>query len=721
MKIITLSSALALILTGNGMAVEQMKAIEVVNIATKTAKSIDGVAATVEVVTREEIEKMGAESLKEIIEKTPGITMQYGTFPSASSKSKSSISIRGMSANGTLFLLDGRRLAGEVKNPYDLDRMPASMIERIEIVKGPMSSLYGADAVGGVINIITKRPTDEMRIDMGARYGANQDGDAESMNVYMSVQGREEALGYSLYASGTTTDPYTQAETADVYLAKPVGGVPTRAKPSTGHPFINPMTLQDYYETDVTYREESEVYTIGGRLDYAFTSDLIAGIDVNYFEEERKGVYIGYFHPTGYKTPGAGSALPPAQQDKPIPAYNVPVGSADKNQRLDLSADVRYAPTDELELKARVYSSSYEKRNTTSAKEYLDMGYVSETDSEASGMDADVDIIVGEVMATWLATEQHLLSGGAEYRDEERKSSVFAQAAEMSTKDVDYQSLYLQDEWEVSDAFNAILGARYDAISNAENKATFRVGGIYEFDALAKLRANFAQGYRTPDIRELYIFKQTPNGLQIGADVMGYDLKPESTNAFEIGLGGRNSDFHYDIVAFYNEIEDMIQQVVRPFGTNPQAYTFENVANANTQGVELSVGYNILDDLYGGLFWTELRTENEESSEDLEFNPNRTVTANIDYQIFPALNLSVIGTYIGEQYYTEIIDRGAPTETKVGSKTDDFTLVDLTFGYDITDAFNIYGGINNIFDEKVDDVLGSNVGTYYFAGVRAHF
>ncbi|MBW2187010.1 MAG: TonB-dependent receptor plug domain-containing protein, partial [Deltaproteobacteria bacterium] len=129
--------------------------------ATKSAKNIDGVTASIVVISEAEIRALGADSLKDIFESTPGLTVQYGTFPAASAKSKSSISIRGLGATGTLFLLDGRRLAGEVKNPYDMERIPASIIERIEIIKGPMSVLYGADAMGGVVNIITKTLTEQ--------------------------------------------------------------------------------------------------------------------------------------------------------------------------------------------------------------------------------------------------------------------------------------------------------------------------------------------------------------------------------------------------------------------------------------------------------------------------------------------------------------------------------------------------------------------------------
>jgi len=710
MNSIKIRLSLALLLSCSAYGEEQLGTIEVISIATKTEKNIDGVAASVEVITQKEIEKMGAESLKEIIDKTPGINVQYGTFPSASSKSKSSISIRGMSANGTLFLIDGRRVAGEVANPYDLDRIPASIIQRIEIVKGPMSSLYGADAVGGVINIITKRPTDNLKIDAGARYGVNENNDAQNTNLNLSLQGKNKGFGYSAYAGYTTTNPYTQKESEDVWV--PMGKRPSQTPVG---PLPDMTNIHDTYTEDVTYREDSTVYTLGTRLSYDFSSDLLTGIDINYFNEEREGIYIGYFHPSNFKFAGGPNV------GKPVPVYNVPVNTKDENYRLDLSADVAYAPSDALEVKARVYSSSYKKRNTTSAKNHADMNYASESASEKNGMNADVDILVGELSATYLATESHLLTVGGEYRDEKRKSSVFTQSTKMTEKTVKYQSTYLQDEWEVTDKFNAILGARYDAISNAENKPTFRIGGIYKFDKLAKLRANFAQGYRTPDIREMYIHKQTPNGLQIGADVIGYDLKAESTNAYEIGLGGHNYKFRYDLVIFYNQVKDMISQVMGTYNGRA-AYTFENVANAHSMGMEFSAVYQVLDSLGASIFWTELQTENEDTKKDLEFQPERTVMLNFDYEAIKDLNIGLIGRYIGQQHYTKVTNRSAPNEARdPNAKTDTFMIADFTLAYKIDKTFEIYGGINNITDATVDDVLGSNVGRYYFTGARIHF
>lgn len=711
MRRITLSASLALLMSNYAFASEDMKAIEVISLATKTQKSIDGVAASVEVITQAEIEKMGASNLGEILSNTPGLIMQFGTFPSASSKSKSSVSFRGIGANGTLYLLDGRRLAGEVKNPYDLDRIPAATIEKIEIVKGPMSSLYGADAVGGVINIITKKPTDEMKISYDARFGMNEDSDAQTTNLALSLQGKDKGFGYSVYTSYITTKPYEQRENADVWL--PTGKKPSQTPTA---PFPDMKKIKNNYNIDTTYREDSTIYTIGSRFSYDISSDLVVGIDINYFKEERDGVYIGYFHPSNYKFVGGPNV------GKPVAIFNAPVNSHDENNRLDLSLDVEYAPNDELSVKARIYNSVYEKKNTTTAKYWADFGYASEVESAKNGMNADVDIQVYETSASYLVTDAHMLTGGLEYRDERRKSSIFTGGdSGMTEKKVDYKSIYLQDEWEVTEKFNTIIGARYEEISNAEDKPTFRVGGIYEFDKLAKLRANFAQGFRTPDIRELYINMNTPNGKQKGADAVGYDLKPEFVNAYEMGLGGRNGSFSYDIVVFYNKITNKIQSIKKT--KSGETYeTYENISDANTKGVEISIGYQILDNLSSKLAYNELRTEDEKTKKDLEYNPDRSAMLSFDYQATKELNLGVAGKYIGEQHYTKIVDIGTPSEKKIpNSKTDDYTLVDVTFGYKVVKVFEIYGGINNIGNAGVNDELGSNVGRYYFAGIRGSF
>jgi len=721
MKKIVLSSSLLALVSTNLFATTNLDTVEV-SIATKTKKNIDGVAASVVVITQKDIQKMGAQNLKDIMQKTAGLTIQHGTFPSASSKSKSSISIRGMGANGTLFLLDGRRLAGEVKNPYDLDRIPASIIQRIEIVKGPMSSLYGADAVGGVINIITKRPTNGMKIEAGARYGQNSEGDAQNVNLNLSIQNKVDDFSYSVYTSYTTTQPYTQNEKADVWV--PNTGSPAKQKPSNtaGNtfpptPIADMSALLDQYDQAVTYKEQSAVYTLGTRLSYDLSPNLQLGMDLNYFSEQRDGEYIGYFHPSAYKMAGG------PKVGNPIPVYNIPVDTHDENTRLDTSVDLTYTLNNDSQIKARIYRSYYEKRNDTKAIYWEQMNYSTQDQSQQNGMNADVDIKVAEVSASYFAGESHLFTAGTEYRDEIRNATVFDQDTGMDEKDVQYQSVYLQDEWNINKKFNMILGARYDAISNAQSKPTFRLGGIYEFDTLAKLRLNVAQGYRTPDIREMYIHKQTPNGLQIGADVMGYDLKPESTNALEMGLGGRDGSLSYDLVLYYNQVEDMIAQVMGNYNSNA-AYTFENIADANTMGMELSLAYRFTNKVYTNFYWSELQTQNEETNKDLEFQPERTMMVSFNWPcVFSnKMNYTLNAKYIGEQHYTKVINTGAPTQsTDPDAITNDFTLMELTFNYKANKMFDLYGGINNLADEKVDDVLGSNVGRYFFAGVHGHF
>jgi len=228
-----------------------------------------------------------------IVSRTPGLTRQYGTFPSASSKSKSSISIRGMGATGTLLLVDGERIDGEVKNPYDLDRIPASMIERIEIVKGPMSTLYGADAVGGVVNIITKQPTKGFQGSFGVKTGTNSHGKGKNHDIDLNIRGSKNKLKYSFYVGNSISRPYTQSEIAHVFVPSPTG-----KKPPSQHPDARFHTAKDTYKTNATYREKANVFNAGTKLEYELSDTLSAGVTFSYMDEERWGVYNGFAHPS---------------------------------------------------------------------------------------------------------------------------------------------------------------------------------------------------------------------------------------------------------------------------------------------------------------------------------------------------------------------------------------------------------------------------------------
>jgi outer membrane receptor for ferrienterochelin and colicins len=770
--------------------------VSVISTATRTEQPVEGVTASVIVIDAKQIEKLGAQTLKDVFNNTPGLIMQYGTFPAASSASKSSVSIRGVGATGSLWLLDGRRLSGEVKNPYDMDRIPASMIERIEVVKGPMSALYGADAVGGVINIITKKPKDGFQGDISLRSGANTKGDAEQTQVNGNIRGGKGKVRYSLYGSVQATDPYTEDENTDTKVGSsqhtpsqipaspgflnpngPTGGKPFylqgdgSVKPKPLDPSKVPTDVQavqnsfdtfrdsvagnvkDSYALGVSYREESDVNTVGGRVEFDMTDALTTGLEFNWFEEEREGIYRGDFHPMGFRPPTGHKANPIVGHDEngnpisffdkfgkfkgKIPSWDVPVRSTDDNERLDLSADAVLNVSDDLVINFNLYNSYYEKRNTTTMTEFADFGYPSEEKSAASGMSANVDITSFETYATWALNDAHLLTIGGELRDEEREATVFSQGPGFDTRSVSYKALYAQDEWDLTDTLNVTLGGRFDEYNqdsyidslgnnrddNKDSEATYRIGMVKNISDMVNLRASFAQGYRVPDIRELFIQKQTPAGLQLGSQAVFPDfnktehqLEPEATDSFEVGVSGKKDRLNYEVVVFFNDITNRIQQVSVDANADQKDdyFTFQNVSDAETKGLETTLGYQLTDALDMTFFWTELETENKDNGKQLEFNPERTLSTQFDWAASERLHLGVNAVYTGEQSY---VQNG---EDKTAA---DYTLVNVngSYGFGKDNRFEVFSGIDNLFDESVETRLGSNVGTFVFAGLRAEF
>lgn len=159
---------------------------QVVVTATRTEKLMENVPVVTELITQAEIEEKGAEDLSEILEDRPGITIESGT------SGEKFFYMNGVDSRRILVLVDNVPLTGKLNNRIQLNLIDSDKIDHIEIVKGPGSALYGNDALGGVINVITKGYSESLTLQANGRVGSN---DLYSGNF--SISGGNKSLGYT--------------------------------------------------------------------------------------------------------------------------------------------------------------------------------------------------------------------------------------------------------------------------------------------------------------------------------------------------------------------------------------------------------------------------------------------------------------------------------------------------------------------------------------------
>ncbi|HMO47637.1 MAG TPA: TonB-dependent receptor [Rubrivivax sp.] len=166
-------------------------------VGTRAPTALDRMVADVVVIERDRIRATSADSLEDLLRREGGIQLSRNGGPGQSS----SVMIRGSAASNTLVLIDGVRIGSATLGQTDLAAISLAQVERIEILRGPGSSLYGADAIGGVVNIVTRRGD-------GAPYlsGNIAGGNHASGEAYAALSGSDQRFDYALSLSGETSN-----------------------------------------------------------------------------------------------------------------------------------------------------------------------------------------------------------------------------------------------------------------------------------------------------------------------------------------------------------------------------------------------------------------------------------------------------------------------------------------------------------------------------------
>ncbi len=184
-------------LAGIAQAEEIYDLGEVVVTASRTAQTVEGALAPVTVVTRRDIENSQASNVIELLNRTPGLQATNN----GGAGSHSSIYLRGTTSAQTLVLLDGQKINSANTGTSPLHYLDPEQIERIEIVRGPRSSLYGADAIGGVVQIFTRQGKGDPKLSVKVGGGSRNTGEY-SLNFSGKTEGIKYNLGTSFYETG---------------------------------------------------------------------------------------------------------------------------------------------------------------------------------------------------------------------------------------------------------------------------------------------------------------------------------------------------------------------------------------------------------------------------------------------------------------------------------------------------------------------------------------
>jgi iron complex outermembrane receptor protein len=595
--------------------------------ASKHEQRVTEAPAFVCIVTADEIKKYGHRTLADILRSLPGFSLTYD-------RSYQYLGARGFSRPGDynsrlLLLVDGVRMNDSVYDAASIGTefiLDIDLIDRVEVVRGPASSLYGSNALFGVINVITRRGRDLQGLEVSAEGGS-----LATWKGRLSY-GRRLASGLELLLSGS----YFESEGDDrLYFPE----------------FDDPATNDGVFED--------------GDSDNA----------LNFFG---KISYLDFTLEGGY-----------SERDKgqPTAAYETVFNDnrsflQDDQYFIDMKYERSFTGS-KVDVMARAYYASYPYRG-----EYA-YDWAEDDDEEPQ-----VVLNRDSSDAVWWGAEMHVakslldahrLTLGGEYRRNEKQNQKnFDEEVYFDDeRDSYFWSLFVQDEWRITEGLILNAGVRYDNFEEYRGKTAPRAALIWSPREKTSLKFLYGEAYRIPNVYEQYYHdgEETTKAAS--------DLEPESVRTYEAIVEQYLGDhLKAYVVGFFYEMDNLITLRRDPADG---LLVFENVENVEARGLELELEGKTPIGIEGRASYTWHDAENSDTGEKLTNSPAHLIKLSM---LFP---LPAEGLFTGaELQYTS--GRG----TKSGGETDDAILANVTlFHYTLPGRMELSGSVYNLFDSDI--------------------
>ncbi|WP_130835754.1 TonB-dependent siderophore receptor [[Erwinia] mediterraneensis] len=676
----------------------------------------------VSTITAEDIRKTPpVNDLSDIIRKMPGVNLT-GNSASGSRGNNRQIDIRGMGPENTLILVDGVPVTsrnsvryswrGERDTRGDTNWVPPEMVERIEVIRGPAAARYGSGAAGGVVNIITKRPTNDWHgsLSLYTNQPENEkEGATKRTNFSLSGPLAGDVLTMRLYGNLNKTD----ADDFDINTRE--NGSYAAGREGVRNKDINAivswkMTPLQMLDFSYGYSRQGNIYA--GDTQYSNGNKSKNGLVESLYGEETNRLYRQSYGIT----------------------HN---GIWDWGQsRLGFN----YEKTDNTRLKegttgsveGMINSTTY---STSRLESYRANGEVS----------FPVELLVEQTVTLGAEWNRDELNDPASMLATNASNVVIGDvagdpAARSSKNSAELSSLWFEDNIAATDTTEIIPGLRFDYHDNfgANWSPSLNISqGLGEYFTL---KAGIARAFKAPNLyqsSEGYLLSTRGNGCPkdvvsgscylVGND----DLQAEVSINKEVGLEFSDNGYVAGITWFRNDYQNKIvsgTEVIGYASNGNNILRWENGGKAVVEGLEGNMTIPLIRDT---LEWRTnatwmLTSESKKTGNPLSVIPEYTINTMLDWQVTDKLSTAVNWTMYGRQKPRST----AEIRTEVGSLSNKeigaYSVVGLNLNYDLTKELRANVGVSNLFDKRLyRENEGASTynepGRAYYAGLTMAF